>query len=189
MQFSKSSLRKKAILERKKKYLKVKEFNFKLIFKLIKKNFTGKNIIIAGYYPSNYEVDIVKFLEKAHKNNFKIALPVINSSSKMSFKSWIFKEPLNVSKFGTLEPKKSNKEVLPDLILVPLVVFDNQLNRLGYGKGYYDRSLSKIKKIKKKVISIGIAYSFQKFNRIPVNKYDVKLDYILTERGIISSHQ
>jgi 5-formyltetrahydrofolate cyclo-ligase len=189
MQFSKSSLRKKAISERKKKYLKIKNFDFKKIFKLINKFFLKKNITIAGYYPSNHEVDIIKFLEEAYKKNFKIALPVINSSSKMCFKSWIFKDPLHVSKFGTLEPKKSNKDVLPDLILVPLVAFDNQLNRIGYGKGYYDRSLKKINKIKKKTISVGIAYSFQEFIKIPVNKHDVKLDYILTERGIISSHQ
>tara|TARA_B110001454_G_scaffold134179_1_gene124933 strand:- start:1963 stop:2535 length:573 start_codon:yes stop_codon:yes gene_type:complete len=190
MQFSKSSLRNKAILERKKKYLTVKkDFDYKIIFKLIKKSFIGKQIVIAGYYPSNYEVDIVRFLKQAYEKNFKIALPVINSSSKMSFKSWEFKEPLYVSKFGTLEPNKSNKEVFPDLILVPLVVFDNYLNRIGYGKGYYDRSIKKIKKIKKKTVSLGIAYSFQKFNKIPVNKHDVKLDYILTERGIISSHQ
>ena len=189
MQLSKSLLRKKAILERKKKYLKVKKFDFKKIFKLIKKIFIRKNIIIAGYYPSNYEVDIVKFLKKAHEKSFRLALPVINSSSRMSFKSWIFKEPLYLSKFGTLEPKKSNKDVLPDLILVPLVVFDKQFNRIGYGKGYYDRILKKIHKIKKKVISLGIAYSFQKINKIPVNKHDVKLDYILTERGIISSDQ
>ena len=190
MQFNKSSLRIKALLERKKKHkILKKKFDFKIIFKLIKKNFIGKKIIIAGYYPSNYEVDIVKFLKKAYEKKFKIALPVISSASKMSFKSWKFKEPLFVSKFGTLEPSKSNKELFPDLILVPLVVFDNQLNRIGYGKGYYDRSLKKINKIKKKAVSLGIAYSFQKFNKIPVNKYDVKLDYILTERGIISSHQ
>ena len=72
------------------------------------------------------------------------------------------------------------------MILVPLVAFDDKLNRLGYGKGYYDRRLKKIKKIKKKMISIGIAYSFQKCKKIPVNKHDFKLDYIFTERGIIS---
>ena len=103
----------------------------------------------------------------ARYKKFKIALPVISSASKMSFKSWKFKEPLFVSKFGTLEPSKLNKELFPDLILVPLVVFDNQLNRIGYGKGYYDRSLKKLNKIKKKAVSLGIAYSFQKFNKIP----------------------
>ena len=80
-----------------------------------------------------------------------------------------------------------NKKIIPDLIMVPLVAFDNHLNRIGYGKGYYDRSLNKIYKIKKKIISIGVAYSFQKSKSIPINKHDFKLDYIFTERGIISS--
>ena len=69
--------------------------------------------------------------------------------------------------------------------MVPLVAFDNKLNRIGYGKGYYDRILKKIDKMKKKTIFLGIAYSFQRCRRIPVNKYDFKLDYIFTERGII----
>ena len=186
MKYDKSYLRKKSILLRKKKYSKIKKFNFNLIFKLISKHFSKKKIIIAGYYPSNYEVNILNFLQDATKKNFKIVLPVIRSSGKMSFKSWIFKEPLYVSKFGTLEPDNSNKEIIPDLIMVPLVAFDRQLNRIGYGKGYYDRILNKISKIKKKTIFLGIAYSFQKYSKIPINKYDYKLDYIFTEHGIIS---
>ena len=106
----------------------------------------------------------------------------------MSFKSWIFKEALYVNKFGILEPVNSEKEKIPDLIMVPLVAFDNNLNRIGYGKGYYDRSLQKINKTKKNIISLGIAYSFQKCSAIPVNKYDFKLNYIFTERGIINSN-
>ena len=102
----------------------------------------------------------------------------------MSFRSWVFKEPLHVNQFGILEPKNSKKTIIPDLIMVPLVTFDNRLNRIGYGKGYYDRSLRKINKIKKKAISLGIAYSFQKCQRIPVNKHDFKLDYIFTEKGL-----
>ena len=115
-------------------------------------------------------------------------MPVIKSSGKMSFKSWIFKEALYVNKFGILEPVNSEKENIPDLIMVPLVAFDSNLNRIGYGKGYYDRSLQKINKTKKNIISLGIAYSFQKCSAIPVNKYDFKLDYIFTERGIINSN-
>ena len=93
----------------------------------------------------------------------------------------------SIFKFGTLEPKISNKKNIPDLVLVPLVAFDNKLNRIGYGKGYYDRSLQKIRKIKKNSIFLGIAFYFQKCSTIPVNKNDFKLDCILTERGIISS--
>ena len=189
MKYDKFYLRKRSLLKRKKKYLTVKNFNFNLIFNLISKHFNKKKIIIAGYYPSNYEVDILNFLEKASKKKFRIVLPVIDSSKTMSFKSWVFKEPLYVNKFGILEPKDTKKEIIPDLIMVPLVAFDERPNRIGYGKGYYDRSLQKINKTKKKTISLGIAYSFQKCGSIPVNKHDFKLDYIFTERGIISPNQ
>ena len=188
MEYDKFFLRSQFLLRRRKKYSTTKKFNFNLIFKLIKKHFKRKKITIAGYYPSNYEVNILKFLEEAAKKKFRIALPVVKSSSNMCFKLWIFKEPLYVNNFGILEPKNSKTEIVPDLILVPLVAFDKQLNRIGYGKGYYDRSLEKIKKNKKDMISLGIAYAFQKSKSIPVNKYDFKLDYIFTERGIISSN-
>ena len=186
MKYDKPYLRSKSLLQRKKKYSTVKKFNFNLIFKLIRKHFHKKKIIIAGYYPSNYEVDILNFLEEASKKKFKIVLPVIKSSNKMSFKLWIFKEPLYVNKFGILEPNNLGKEIIPDLIMVPLVAFDKKLNRIGYGKGYYDRSLQKISKIKKKTITLGIAYSFQRTAIIPTNKYDFKLNYVFTEQGIIS---
>tara|TARA_Y100000310_G_scaffold100196_1_gene98056 strand:+ start:31 stop:600 length:570 start_codon:yes stop_codon:yes gene_type:complete len=189
MKYDKSYLRKKSLKQRKKEHLTANKFNFNLIFKLIRKHFSKKKIIIAGYYPSNYEVNILNFLKNATKKKFRIVLPVIRSSGKMSFKSWIFKEPLYVSAFGTLEPKSSNREIIPDLIMVPIIAFDSQLNRIGYGKGYYDRILQKISKIKKKTIFLGIAYSFQKCRKIPVNKHDFRLDYIFTERGIISSSQ
>ena len=149
MKYDKFFLRNKSLLLRKKKYLTVKNFNYNLIFRIIRKHFNSKKITIGGYYPSNYEVNILKFLEEASKKKFKITLPVIKSLNKMSFKSWAFKEPLYVNKFGILEPKNSKKKTIPDLIMVPLVAFDNRLNRIGYGKGYYDRSLRKISKTKK----------------------------------------
>ena len=187
MKNDKSYLRKKILLLRKKKHSKIHKFNFNLIFKLIKKHFLNKKINIAGYYPSYYEVNILSFIQKASEKNFKIGLPVIKSSGKMSFRFWNYKDPLHVSTFGTLEPLSTNKKIIPDLVIVPLVAFDNHLNRIGYGKGYYDRILQKINKIKKKVVFLGIAYSFQKCQKVPVNKHDVKLDYIFTEKGIISS--
>ena len=189
MKQDKTYLRKKSLTQRKKKHISAEKFNFGLIFRLIKKNFYNKKIIIAGYYPSNHEVDILNFLKEASKRKFRIVLPVINSATTMSFRSWIFKDPLYVNKFGMLEPKNSGKAIVPDVIMVPLVAFDTQLNRIGYGKGYYDRSLKKISKNKKKTISLGIAYSFQQCKKIPINKHDFKLDYIFTERGIINSNK
>ena len=186
MKYDKSYLRSISLLKRKKNYSTKKKFNFGLIFHLIKKHFKNKKITIAGYYPSNYEVNILKFLEKASKKKFKVTLPVIKPSYQMSFNNWIFKEPLYINKYGMLEPKTTKKNIIPDLIMVPLVAFDKQLNRIGYGKGYYDRSLRKIKKKNKNAISLGIAYSFQKCKKIPINNKDFRLDYIFTEKGIIN---
>ncbi|MDC0052163.1 5-formyltetrahydrofolate cyclo-ligase, partial [bacterium] len=83
------------------------------------------------------------------KKNFKIVLPVIKKSNNMCFKQWFFKDPLRVNKYGILEPENSKKEIIPDLIMVPLVAFDKSLNRIGYGKGYYDRALARINEKKK----------------------------------------
>ena len=77
-----------------------------------------------------------------------------------------------------------NDRYIPYLILVPLVEFDIKLYRLGYGGGYYDRYIDKISK-KKKLLKIGIAHSCQKINRVPINKYDKKLDIIITEKYIL----
>ena len=188
MKYAKSYLRNRFLLKRRKKSFSLKKFNFDLLFSLIKKNFYNKKIIIAGYYPSDYEVDILNFLESASKKNFKIVLPVIKSSNLMTYRSWLFKEPLYINGYGIPEPEKSKQEFIPDLVMVPLVAYDSKLNRIGYGKGYYDRSLKKIRKVKKKAITLGIAYSFQKCKDIPVNKHDFKLDYIFTEQGIIRSN-
>ena len=188
MNSSKLILRNKFLLKRKKKYLGTKIFNFKPIIKLIKKHFKNKKVTIAGYYPVYYEVNILPFLKFAFKKKIRIALPVILPLNKMCYKMWNYLEPLSINNFGVLEPQNTNKQAIPDLIMVPLVAYDNHLNRLGYGKGYYDRSLRKIKKIKKNIIFLGIAHSFQKYKKIPINKYDYKLDYILTEQGIIKSN-
>ena len=190
MKNDKTQLRKKFLLSRKKNYFKKKNFSFNLLYNLIKNNFDkNRNVIVAGYYPSNYEVNILNFLKKCSQKKITIALPVVENSKLMNFKKWVFEEPLYVSKFGILEPKNSNKVILPDVIIVPLVAFDKKLNRIGYGKGYYDRSLKKLKKLKKKILAVGIAYSFQQCKNIPVQKHDFKLDYIFTDRGIVSSNQ
>ena len=186
MKYEKSFLRNVFLLKRKKKYSTTKKFNFNLIFSLIKKKYGNKKIIISTYYPVNHEVDTLKFVEEASKKKFKVSLPVIKSQGKMSFRLWAYKDPLYVNSLGILEPDNSARVVIPDLIMVPLVAFDKNLNRIGYGKGYYDRSLKEIRMIKKKTIFLGIGYSFQKCKIIPTNKHDFKLDYIFTERGIIN---
>ena len=98
----------------------------------------------------------------------------------MDFFYWSTKDPLVINKYG-IPATISNKVKYPDILLVPLVAYDKNLNRIGYGGGFYDRYIKKIKK-NKKIITIGLAYSFQKVKKIPVNEYDIKLDFIVTEK-------
>ena len=84
---------------------------------------------------------------------------------------------------GYLNQKKKNI-VYPDILLIPLVAFDKNLNRLGYGGGYYDRLIKKLSK-KKNIIKIGLAFSIQEIDKVPTNMYDQKLDYIVTNKHTI----
>ena len=122
----------------------------------------------------------LEFLKEFEKKNFLISLPKIKKNFQMDFFKWSFNNPLIINEYGIPEPI-SNKIRYPDILLVPLVAFDGELNRIGYGGGFYDRYIKKIKKTKK-LITFGLAFSFQKVNKIPTNKFDSKLDFIITEK-------
>ena len=175
---NKSEIRKRIKQTRKKNYFKNLSINKNKFLKFLK-NIKFNNKIIGGYYPYNYEVDILEILKLLEKKNYKISLPKIKRKNQMNFFEWSFEEPLLINKYGIPEPI-SKKIIYPDVLIMPLVAFDNELNRLGYGGGYYDRYFARSLK-EKKIIKIGIAYSFQKLKKIPTNKYDIKLDHIVTE--------
>ena len=101
----------------------------------------------------------------------------------MNFFPWKKNEVLLVNKFGLLEPIKFISKI-PDIILIPALAFDENKYRLGYGKGFYDRYLNKYLKKFKNILTVGVAFSFQKYHKLPNDKNDVALDYILTEKGI-----
>ena len=96
----------------------------------------------------------------------------------MNFFKWSTRDPLVINKFGIPEPI-SDKILYPSILIVPLVAFDKNLNRIGYGGGFYDRYIKKQKK-SKKIITIGLAYPFQRVKKIPIDKNDIRLDFILT---------
>ena len=175
----KSQIRKKILKVRKQNNSKNLEINFKNILKILKKEKITEKIV-GAYYPYNYEVNGIKILEKLEKQDFLITLPKIRKNSQMDFFHWSTNDPLSINQYGIPEPI-SNKIRYPNILLVPLVAFDEHLNRVGYGGGFYDRYIKRNKK-NKKIITIGLAYSFQKVNKIPINKYDIKLDFIVTEK-------
>ena len=178
----KSKLRKKILKIRQKFNTKNTQINFNQILKILKKNKIN-NKIIGGYYPVNFEIDDLALLRKFKKNKFSISLPVIKKNFQMDFYPWSFSEPLKINRYGIPEPETKNI-VYPDVLLIPLLAFDKNLNRLGYGGGYYDRIIKKLSK-KKNIIKIGLAFSIQEIDKVPINVYDQKLDYILTNKNII----
>tara|TARA_B100002052_G_scaffold239093_1_gene223054 strand:- start:1029 stop:1304 length:276 start_codon:yes stop_codon:yes gene_type:complete len=89
---------------------------------------------------------------------------------------------MKINRYGIPEPLKS-RLVYPDVLLVPIVAFDNRKFRLGYGGGYYDRYIQKIKKIKN-FLSIGLAFEFQKVKELKIDKFDQKLNIILTNKKV-----
>ena len=98
----------------------------------------------------------------------------------MDFFNWSTNDPLEINKYGIPEPI-SQRILYPNILLIPLVAFDENLNRIGYGGGFYDRYINRIRE-NKRILKIGVAYSFQKVKKIIPNKYDIKLDYIITEK-------
>ena len=179
----KSKLRKKYLKIRKENYFEIDKKFFSPLLKLIKKNIKKKSIKIALYYPSNFELNVLRVLELKYFSDQTILLPVTEKNSLMKFYPWKKNEVLTVNEFGMLEPLKS-KAKIPNVILVPLLAFDKDKFRLGYGKGFYDRYLNKYIKQYKDIMTVGVAFSFQKHNKLPINKNDVKMDFILTEKGI-----
>ena len=176
---NKSEIRKKILKKRKNYDSNNLGIDFKNILKILNKIKSIKKVV-GGYYPYNHEIDIMEIFNKFEKLNYEISLPKIKKNSEMDFYSWSTKDPLYINKYGIPEPI-TDKVTYPNILLVPLVAFDKHFNRIGYGGGFYDRYIRKIKK-NKDIITIGLAYSFQKVKKIQTNKYDIKLDFIVTNK-------
>ena len=180
----KIAIRKKAFNNRKKQYFEITSQFFHPLLVLLKKKKQNSKNILSLYYPSNYEANVLSLFKLIKKIKIKTVLPVTKLNNQMNFVEWKYLDPLKVNQFGMLEPSIQDKKFVPNFMLVPLLAFDNNNYRLGYGKGYYDRFLNKFLKIKKNITTIGVAFSFQKYNKLPVSNLDIKLDYILTEKGL-----
>ncbi len=174
---NKTEIRKKILDIRKKNDEKKFQINFQDISRILQKSKSvGK--IVGGYYPYNFEVDTTKILKEFEKKKYLISLPKIKKNFQMDFFQWSSNEPLSINKYGIPEPI-SGKVIYPDILLVPIVAFDKNFNRIGYGGGFYDRYIKRVKK-NKNIITIGLAYSFQKVKKIQINDNDMKLNFIVT---------
>lgn len=142
--------------------------------------------VIAGYWPLKDEFDIRPLLEGLAAQGGRLALPVVaGDQGRLIFREWAPGAPLAPAGFGTLGPRENAPEVLPDLIITPLLAFDRRGCRLGYGGGFYDRSLTALRASGKCKLAIGLGFSAQRVQQVPVGDTDERLDGIVTETGLI----
>ena len=141
--------------------------------------------IVAGYSPINSEIDPFPLMRALEKRGAELALPVIvKRDHALIFRSWSPDEGLVRGAFGIFQPSSDAPDVDPDIILVPLAAFDRSGHRVGYGRGYYDRTLKPLRAMKR-ITVIGIAFAVQEIDRVPAANHDEQLDCVLTERELI----
>jgi 5-formyltetrahydrofolate cyclo-ligase len=138
---------------------------------------------VAGYFPIRSEADPVPLMVELATLGHTCALPrVMKAESPLRFFRWAPGSETEEGAFGTRVPPKKSEEILPDILLVPLVAFDLAGARLGYGGGFYDRTLRDLR-AKRPCIAVGIAYSAQEQDSLPHDMYDEPLDWVVTEKG------
>ncbi|HEY0146140.1 MAG TPA: 5-formyltetrahydrofolate cyclo-ligase [Methylovirgula sp.] len=137
--------------------------------------------IASVFWAINDEVATLPLLEGLAALGITIALPVMRGFGKpLEFRAWAPGAALNEAKWGIMEPPEA-PEVFPDLVFIPLAAFDRAGNRLGYGAGFYDRTLARLR-AKQQIAAVGVGYAVQEFPTIPAEVTDEKLDYVLTDR-------
>jgi 5-formyltetrahydrofolate cyclo-ligase len=140
--------------------------------------------VVAGYAPIRSEIDPVPLMQRFAARGAVLAMPAISRpDAALAFRVWKPGEALVRGALGTYEPPAHVVEVVPDIMLVPLAAFDRAGHRIGYGAGYYDRTLEALRR-HKTVTAIGLAFSVQEISRVPALSHDVRLDYVLTETNV-----
>lgn len=139
---------------------------------------------VALYLPIGSEIDPKPLMGKLVAAGAKLALPCVQDDGSMVYRAYTRGDMLEQRPFGLLEPNPEVPEVNPTLVITPLLGFDRNGNRLGYGKGHYDRALTRLRD-QGRVFVCGLAYFGQEVEEVPAEPHDVPLDWVMTERGSI----
>jgi 5-formyltetrahydrofolate cyclo-ligase len=139
--------------------------------------------VVSGFLPYQTEIDVRPLLARLAASGLVTALPVVTGRGEpLIFRAWRPGEPIQPGAWNIPVPRTTAAEVVPDVLLVPMLAFDSGGFRLGYGGGFYDRTLEKLRR-DKPVIAVGVAYAGQEVHQVPRGPHDQPLDWILTETG------
>ena len=140
--------------------------------------------VVAGYVAINEEIDPAPLMQRLAKAGAELCLPRIEADGSQSWRLWSLGEPLETRKFGLSEPGADAPLAVPTLILTPLLAFDGLGNRLGYGKGHYDRAVGLLRD-KGRAFCCALAYAMQQVDSVPAEAHDQPLDWAMTEIGSV----
>jgi 5-formyltetrahydrofolate cyclo-ligase len=142
-----------------------------------------RSAIVSGFTAIGEEIDPTPLMLRLRAEGYRLGLPVMQGKGRpLLFRAWNPGEPLAERLWGIREPQASAPEVDPDVVLTPLLAFDQTGCRLGYGAGYFDRTLAALRS-RKPIIAIGLAYDEQEVDAVPHLDYDQRLDWVLTPSG------
>jgi 5-formyltetrahydrofolate cyclo-ligase len=141
--------------------------------------------VVSGFMPMRTEINPLPLMRRLAAAGAQLALPVIQGRGKpLLMRAWSFGAPLEARQWGIKEPLDAAPIVEPDILLVPLACFDRTGHRIGYGAGYFDKTIRALR-AKKRVSAIGLAFAAQEIPRVPATDFDERLDLVLTEREVI----
>jgi 5-formyltetrahydrofolate cyclo-ligase len=144
---------------------------------------------VSGFFPLRSEINPLPLLRRLAGAGAQLAFPVVvGRGQPLIFRAWAFGAPLGSGVWGIREPLPDAPEVLPDILIVPLAAFDRSGHRIGYGAGYYDLTLHRLRAAKA-VTAVGLAFAAQEIVRVPATPRDAKLDLVLTEREVIDCRE
>ena len=139
----------------------------------------------SGYMPIGTEIDVLPTIARLEQAGLYATLPVVTATEQpLKFRRWTAGTQLEPGPLRTRHPAAESPEMVPDLLIIPMLAFDSNGYRIGWGGGFYDRTLAKLR-VKKEVIAIGAAFAAQQVDKIPRDHHDARLDWIATEKGLI----
>jgi 5-formyltetrahydrofolate cyclo-ligase len=143
-------------------------------------------MIVSGFMPLKSEIDPLPLMRKLAVVGATLALPVVAGRGRpLIMRAWQWGEPLASGVWGLREPRPVAPEVEPDILLVPLLAFDRLGHRIGYGAGYYDMTIARLR-ANKPITAVGIAFAMQEIPAVPTTPHDARLDLVVTEREVIA---
>jgi 5-formyltetrahydrofolate cyclo-ligase len=140
--------------------------------------------IVSAFFPIGDEIDPMPLLDRLMGEGYSVGLPVMEGKGKpLVFRAWRPGDELATVTWGIREPLPSAPVVEPDIVLAALLAFDERGYRLGYGGGFYDRTLQRLRTIKPNAVVVGLAFDELEVDAVPHNDYDQRVDWILTPSG------